>query len=130
MAEGERPEYHMTQMRAFSMTDTRETFIAGATAVRNARDLARRQREDFVQTAKDKVSQRQQIATVKHRSELQDDNLSDGHGLHAPKTFSTIIKLPYARKSSKSRSRFTTTRQPIVSPAAIGEPDLSELNVS
>ncbi|KAK8147860.1 hypothetical protein G3M48_000890 [Beauveria asiatica] len=205
-AEGERPEYHMTQLRTFGMTDTRETFLAGATAVRNARDLARRQREDFVQTATDKVSQSQKVATVKYSAELQDDNLSHGHLEHsetaawqdshddlqqhiaethdevnedhgdAPttpqqqqssdesddqgqdtaasvandpstsflsnftSTFNTDSTRPkrsrlsfssptQGSRSSKSRSRFTTTRQRVVSPAAIGEPDSSDSNL-
>ncbi|KAG8410642.1 hypothetical protein J3459_017024 [Metarhizium acridum] len=51
MAE-ERPEYHMTQLRSFGMTDTRETFIAGATAFRNVRDLAERHRNNFIRAAK------------------------------------------------------------------------------
>ncbi|KAK0655232.1 hypothetical protein B0T16DRAFT_317809 [Cercophora newfieldiana] len=48
---GGRPEYHMTQLRTFGMTDTRETFVQGATAFRNLRDLARRHRDDFIQAA-------------------------------------------------------------------------------
>ncbi|KAK3935964.1 hypothetical protein QBC46DRAFT_38762 [Diplogelasinospora grovesii] len=46
-----RPEYHMTQLRTFGMTDTRETFVAGATAFRNARDLAQSHRNTFIQAA-------------------------------------------------------------------------------
>ncbi|KAM3441687.1 hypothetical protein MY4824_001465 [Beauveria thailandica] len=57
MVEGELPEYHMTQLRTFGMTDTRETFIAGATAFRNARDIAQKQRETFIQAANGRASQ-------------------------------------------------------------------------
>jgi hypothetical protein len=35
---GSRPEYYMTQLRSFAMTDTADTFQQGATAFRNARD--------------------------------------------------------------------------------------------
>lgn len=45
------PEYHMMKLRGFNMTDTRDTFVAGATAFRNARDLAKRHRDAFIQAA-------------------------------------------------------------------------------
>lgn len=44
-------EYHMTQIKAFAMTSDRDTFVQGATAFRNTRDLAQRHRDRFVQTA-------------------------------------------------------------------------------
>ncbi|KAH8709222.1 hypothetical protein HC256_009145 [Beauveria bassiana] len=74
-AEGLRPGYHMTQVRTFGMTDTRETFIAGATAIRNARDLARQRREDFLQAAKAKASQQQPVTTVENGVKLQGGHL-------------------------------------------------------
>ncbi|KAH8651692.1 hypothetical protein BGZ61DRAFT_230659 [Ilyonectria robusta] len=55
--EGGRPEYHMTQLRSFGMTDTRETFIQGATAFRNARDLAKRHRDSFIEAANARAPQ-------------------------------------------------------------------------
>lgn len=36
----EEPEYHMTQLRAYVLKNDRKSFIEGATAFRNARDLA------------------------------------------------------------------------------------------
>lgn len=51
---GGRAEYHMTQVRAFGMTDTRETFVQGATAFRNARDLAKQDRDKFIEAANSK----------------------------------------------------------------------------
>ncbi|KAK3336901.1 hypothetical protein B0T19DRAFT_471902 [Cercophora scortea] len=56
-APGGRPEYHMTKIRGFEMTDTRETFIQGATAFRNVRDLAQRHRDSFIQTANARARQ-------------------------------------------------------------------------
>ena len=50
-APGGRPEYHMTQLRSFSMTDNAERFREGATGYRNARDLAELQRNSFVEGA-------------------------------------------------------------------------------
>lgn len=46
-----RPEYHMNQLRTFGMADTRETFVEGATAYRNLRDLAKQHRDTFIQDA-------------------------------------------------------------------------------
>ncbi|OAQ60166.1 hypothetical protein VFPPC_10596 [Pochonia chlamydosporia 170] len=46
---GGRPQYHMTPLKSFSMTNTRETFIEGATAFRNARSLAKTYRDAFIQ---------------------------------------------------------------------------------
>lgn len=46
-----RPEYHMTQLKAYALTNDRETFIQGASAFRNARDLAKRHRNDFIEAA-------------------------------------------------------------------------------
>ncbi|KAK3899547.1 hypothetical protein C8A05DRAFT_46418 [Staphylotrichum tortipilum] len=56
-APGGQPEYHMTKLRGFDMTDSRETFVQGATAFRNARDLAQRHRDGFIQTANARVRQ-------------------------------------------------------------------------
>ncbi|KAM7210664.1 hypothetical protein V8F06_013947 [Rhypophila decipiens] len=46
-----RPEYHMTKLRGFDLTDSRDTFVQGATAFRNARDLAQRHRDQLIQGA-------------------------------------------------------------------------------
>ncbi|KAK3302639.1 uncharacterized protein B0T15DRAFT_569773 [Chaetomium strumarium] len=56
-ASGERPEYHMTKLRNFAMTDCRETFVQGATVLRNARDWAQRHRDSFIQAANAKARQ-------------------------------------------------------------------------
>lgn len=45
------PEYHMSQLSSFSMTNARDTFVEGATAFRNARDLAKQHRDNFIQAA-------------------------------------------------------------------------------
>lgn len=56
-APGGRPEYHMTKLRGFDMTDSLETFVQGATAFRNARDLAQRHRNRFIQAADTRAGQ-------------------------------------------------------------------------
>ncbi|KAL8296420.1 hypothetical protein RB597_005820 [Gaeumannomyces tritici] len=51
------PEYHMTQVDAFAMTAKREAFVQGATAFRNARDLAKQYRDSFIQAANKRAQQ-------------------------------------------------------------------------
>ncbi|KAM7218476.1 hypothetical protein V8F06_006080 [Rhypophila decipiens] len=46
-----RPEYHMTQVKAYALTGRRETCVQGIGAFRNARDLAQRHRNMFIQQA-------------------------------------------------------------------------------
>lgn len=46
-----RPEYHMTQIDGYFMTGNRKSFVEGATAFRNARDLAQYHRDEFIQCA-------------------------------------------------------------------------------
>ena len=45
------PEYAITLLRSFVMTDSAETFRQGATAYRNARDWAKEQRDRAIQAA-------------------------------------------------------------------------------
>ncbi len=56
-APGGRPEYHMTQIKAFALTGDRDTFVQGATAFRNARDLAQSHRDSLIQTANARARQ-------------------------------------------------------------------------
>ncbi|KPM39108.1 hypothetical protein AK830_g7461 [Neonectria ditissima] len=53
----ERTEYHMTQLRTFAMTDTREAFIEGATVFRNARYLAKLHLDNFIRAANARASE-------------------------------------------------------------------------
>lgn len=61
-AEGERPEYHMTKLFSFCMTLNRRSFIQGATAFRNARDMAKKQRDDLIKAANARASQAAEAA--------------------------------------------------------------------
>lgn len=49
--EGARPEYHMTQLDTWGLTGNIDTFRRGTTALRNARDLAKRHRDRFIEDA-------------------------------------------------------------------------------
>lgn len=53
--EGQRSEYHMTQVDTWGMTGNIDSFRRGATAFRNARDLAKRHRDCFIQAANARV---------------------------------------------------------------------------
>ena len=48
-------EYHMTQVRAFALTGSLDTFRQGATAFRNARDWAQEQRVAFIPAANERA---------------------------------------------------------------------------
>jgi hypothetical protein len=50
-----RPEYHMTQLRSFAITDTADTFRQGAAAYRNLSDWAKRQRDEAVSRANERA---------------------------------------------------------------------------
>ncbi|KAK4234922.1 hypothetical protein C8A03DRAFT_46836 [Achaetomium macrosporum] len=50
-APGANPESHMTRLRNFALADSHEALVQGLTAFRNARDLAQRHRDRFIQAA-------------------------------------------------------------------------------
>jgi len=52
---GNPPEYYMSQLRSFAMTDTAERFREGAGAFRNARDWAKTQRDELIAVANGRV---------------------------------------------------------------------------
>jgi hypothetical protein len=54
---GGQPEYHMTKTKGFDMTSDRETFVKGATAYRDNRDLAMTYRDSFIEQANERARQ-------------------------------------------------------------------------
>ncbi|PNH43917.1 hypothetical protein VD0004_g3657 [Verticillium dahliae] len=46
--DGGPPGYHITQVDAWAMTGNRDGFVRGATAFRNARDLVKQYRYNFI----------------------------------------------------------------------------------
>ncbi|KAL2256514.1 hypothetical protein VTK26DRAFT_1545 [Humicola hyalothermophila] len=56
-APGGRPEYHMTQVDGWDLTGNIDSFRRGATAFRNARDLAKKHRDSFIQAANARARQ-------------------------------------------------------------------------
>ncbi|KAK3317217.1 hypothetical protein B0T19DRAFT_287600 [Cercophora scortea] len=63
-APGDGPEYHMTQLRAVAITDSREAFAQGASAFRNLRDLAQQHRDNIIQGANAKARNRSNAQPV------------------------------------------------------------------
>ncbi|PHH92805.1 hypothetical protein CDD83_4964 [Cordyceps sp. RAO-2017] len=51
------PEYHMTHIDTWGMTGNIDAFRRGAAAFRNARDMAKRHRDDFIHAANAKAAQ-------------------------------------------------------------------------
>lgn len=51
----ERSEYHMTHLGGWDLTGSRDQFQVGASALRNARDWARAQRDGLIATANGRV---------------------------------------------------------------------------
>jgi hypothetical protein len=52
---GDLPEYHMHQLKGWSLTGDLETFRQGAGAYRNARDWAEQRRDEAITRANEKV---------------------------------------------------------------------------
>jgi hypothetical protein len=52
---GTQPDYHMTQIGAFALTHSVESYIAGVTAFRNVRDIAVRYRDEVIADAKNRL---------------------------------------------------------------------------
>lgn len=106
--EGDRPEYHMTQLRGFTMTDTRETFVQGATAYRNLRDLAKQHWDTFIgdANARYQAAQESPITTAASPSE---DNTSADELAYTPQASQSIATAsdPAARLTASVTSSST-----------------------
>ncbi|KIH93391.1 hypothetical protein SPBR_04269 [Sporothrix brasiliensis 5110] len=82
--QGGRPEYHVSQVKAYAMTSDRETFVQGVTAFRNARDLAQEHRDRFIRDANEAVRQEASqssrvLVTESHEEggEREEDNTAE-----------------------------------------------------
>jgi hypothetical protein len=53
---GSQPEYHMNQLKGWTMTSDPETFRQGATWYRNARDWAKEKRDEFIEAANERAA--------------------------------------------------------------------------
>lgn len=60
-AVGEEPRYHMTQLRGYDITDSSDVYREGTAALRNLRDLAKRQRDQAITQANARALQPGQL---------------------------------------------------------------------
>ncbi|KAH7304977.1 hypothetical protein B0I35DRAFT_444555 [Stachybotrys elegans] len=67
--DGMSPRYHMTKVGTWVMNEERGDFVRGATALRNARDLAKQHRDNFIQAANSRAS-----ATSPHSTDEDDED--------------------------------------------------------
>ncbi|CAG9979409.1 unnamed protein product [Clonostachys byssicola] len=63
-SEGELPEFHMNQIYTVHILASRESFIEGITAFRNARDEAQKHRDRFIAAANRKRASLQELADI------------------------------------------------------------------
>jgi hypothetical protein len=87
-----RPEYHMTQLGAWSVTNDIDDFRHGATAFRNARDLAKQYRDRFIQSANTRASQARTAAARADTTELKKYKIPTHHEHMDPAHHITLQK--------------------------------------
>ncbi|KAM3556124.1 hypothetical protein MY1884_005224 [Beauveria asiatica] len=125
-ARGGRVKYHMTQLKGFLLTGDRETFIRGATAVRNARDYARKQRNMLIQKANARVPPSARVSVEEHPSEVQrsveeqSSEVRNGNSLHTRKIAETIVEVYEDSDSSTPTHQYNSdeSQYPARLPAA------------
>ncbi|OAL53546.1 kinase-like protein [Pyrenochaeta sp. DS3sAY3a] len=85
-----KPEYHMTQIRAFALDGSLDSLREGITAFRNMRDLAKEKRDDFIASANEMANaqDKPKVASVDaHLNSITATRQS--HGQHESKSTST-----------------------------------------
>jgi hypothetical protein len=124
---GESAQYHITPLRGFLLTDSPQTFRQGVGAFRNARDLAKKQREIFIEKV-NAVARAQSVdtmpfdtshATVTSMQErlIDSDASADELALDYPFTMTRI------KRQKKEQTRLGTPRSMQEEPSSMrGEP--------
>ena len=69
------PQYYMTQLGAYAMTHSLDTFREGAGAYRNGREWAQQQRDDFIAKA-NAMARRQSTETISFNTSGNDSKVS------------------------------------------------------
>ncbi|KIH87298.1 hypothetical protein SPBR_05126 [Sporothrix brasiliensis 5110] len=112
-----RPAYHITKMHGFDMTNTRETFVQGATALRNARDLAKTYRDGFIHTANERaVSQPSGILEAIEEGDEQDDGDREEADKTRKPTTALADEAPVASTTSSVAKKETKRKHPAAPP--------------
>jgi hypothetical protein len=132
-APGDRPEYHMVQLRAFALTNDRETFIQGTSAFRNARDLAKQHRDSLIRKANAKAQRDAETESCSaSASEIQQDGGPSSDelvGFHDSITSQDLLsaslnELPYTFQDTNDKPRPRTIGEgPAVSQYLFPEED-------
>lgn len=84
------PEYHSVQVDTWGMTGNVDTFRRGASALRNARDLAREYRNNFIQAANARVTQG--LTAVENPDTVTATDYEDSPNEPAPSTHRYAIQ--------------------------------------
>ena len=71
------PQYYITQLGAYAMTHSLDTFRQGASAYRNGREWTRRQRDAFIANA-NAVALRQSTESISFNTSGNDSKVSSG----------------------------------------------------
>jgi hypothetical protein len=107
---GESPQYHMTPLRGFLLTDSPQIFRQGVGAFRNARDLAKEQREIFIEQA-NAVARAQSVDTMSFdTSNSQDTVTSMQERLIDSDTSADELALDYPSPMSRTKRQKVQTR--------------------
>ena len=106
---GELPQYHMTSLRGFLLTDSPQIFRQGVGAFRNARDLAKEQREIFIEQA-NAVARAQSVDTMSFdTSNSQDTVTSMRERLIDSDTSADELTLDYPSPMSRTKRQKVQT---------------------
>lgn len=104
------PEYHMTQLRSFAMTDAAERFREGASAFRNARDWAKTQRDELIAAANGRVTGiPRETSTLEPSSHSMSQSTMDPD---APESETSVDELSQDVGPGSSHSRKRLKRNP------------------
>jgi hypothetical protein len=107
---GESPQYHMTPLRGFLLTDSPQIFRQGVGAFRNARDLAKEHREIFIEQA-NAMARVQSVDTMSFdTSNSQDTVTSMQERLIDSDTSADELALDYPSPMSRTKRQKVQTR--------------------
>jgi hypothetical protein len=100
---GTRLEYYMHQLRSFAMTDTPESFRQGATALKNAMDLAKEHRDTAIARANEIAQTIEEEEDIEgeddngeedrdHKAQAEPSDMMHSFNYNTSQTFSTLAK--------------------------------------
>ena len=130
------PDYHMTQLRSFAMTDTVETFREGVGAFRNARDWTKEQRDKLITAANTRAletqehSQREASTESISESSSNSQLSSSSQGAVLQESGTSAEVGPGCKDQAKQpkRGRETSCSEPVAKrhPSAVGRLSLDQ----